>query len=54
MPTKDEAPQAHIGVMLGKFLGFVVRHRGIELNQAKVREIQDMRAPRNLKELRGF
>jgi len=27
------------GVMSGKFLGFVVRHRGIEISQAKVRAI---------------
>jgi len=38
-------------VMLGKFLDFVVRHRGIEIDQAKVRAIQDMPPPKNLKEL---
>jgi len=39
-------------VMLRKFLDFVVQHRGIEINQAKVREIQDMPPPKNLRELR--
>ena len=41
-------------VMLEKFLGLVVRHRSIEIDQAKVREIQNMPTPTNLKELRGL
>jgi len=36
------------GVTSGKFLGFVVQHRGIEIDQVKVRAIQDMPPPRNL------
>ena len=39
------------GVTQGKFLDFIVRHRGIEIDQAKVRAIQDMPPLRNLKEL---
>jgi len=35
----------------GKFLRFVVLHRGIEIDQAKVRAIQGMTPPTNLKEL---
>jgi len=39
------------GVTSGKFPGFVARHRGIEIDQAKVRVVQDMPPPKNLKEL---
>ena len=35
-------------------MGFVIRHRGIEISLSKVREIQDMPPSRNLKELRGL
>jgi len=42
------------GITSSKFLGFVVRHKGIEIDRAKVRAIQDMQPPRNLKELRGL
>ena len=39
------------GVTSGKFLGVIVQHRGIEIDQAKVKAIQDMPEPKNLKEL---
>ena len=42
------------GVASDKFLGFIVRHRGINIDQAKVKAIQDMPEPKNLKELRGL
>jgi len=42
------------GITLGKFLGFIVRHRGIEIDQAKIKAIQEMSAPKNLKELWGL
>ena len=42
------------GVTSGKFLGFVVRHRGIEVDQSKVDAIQKMPEPRNLRELRSL
>jgi len=42
------------GVTSRKFLGFIVRHRGIKIDQAKIKEIQEMPAPKNLKELRGL
>jgi len=42
------------GVTSGKFLGFVVRHQGIKIDQAKVKAIPDMPEPKNLKELRGL
>jgi len=42
------------GVTFGKFLGFVVLHRGSEINQVKIKAIQDMPPPKNLKELQGL
>ncbi|XP_052199521.1 uncharacterized protein LOC127806336 [Diospyros lotus] len=34
------------GVSAGKFLGYIVHHRGIEVNPTKVKAIMDMPAPR--------
>jgi len=42
MPTKGNPRKCSFGVTLGKFLGFVVRRRGIEIDQATVRAIQDI------------
>ncbi|XP_062112479.1 uncharacterized protein LOC133823638 [Humulus lupulus] len=42
------------GVTSGKFLGFIVRHRGIETDPAKIKEILEMPPPRNLRQLRGL
>jgi hypothetical protein len=39
------------GVLSGKLLGFLVSHRGIEANPDKVKAIEEMRPPRNLKEM---
>ena len=39
-------------VQSGLFLGFVVRHRGIEVEPKKIKAILEMPAPRDLKELR--
>jgi len=36
------------GITSSKFLGFVVRHQGIEIDKAKVKEIQDMPEPKHL------
>jgi hypothetical protein len=41
------------GVPSGKLLGFLVSHRGIEANPDKVKAIEEMRPPRNLKEMHG-
>jgi len=30
------------GVTFGKFLGFVVQHRGIKIDQTKIKAIRDM------------
>ena len=38
----------------GKLLGFVVSNRGIEVDPAKVKAIQEMPAPRTEKKVRGF
>ena len=42
------------GVTSGKFLGFIVRHRSIEIDQSKIEAIQKMPEPKNLQELRGL
>jgi hypothetical protein len=39
------------GVPSGKLLGFLVSHRGIEVNPDKVKAIEEMHPPRNLKEM---
>ncbi|KAM0843355.1 hypothetical protein ACQ4PT_057759 [Festuca glaucescens] len=39
------------GVPLGKLLGILVSHRGIEANPDKVKAIKEMQPPRNLKEM---
>ena len=42
------------GVRSGKLLGFVVSDKGIQVDPAKVKAIQEMPAPRTEKEVRGF
>ncbi|XP_012856977.1 PREDICTED: uncharacterized protein LOC105976240 [Erythranthe guttata] len=42
------------GVTSGKFLGFVVRHRGIEIEQAKIDVILKIREPMNIHELKSL
>nr|UYK51750.1 hypothetical protein [Paphiopedilum micranthum] len=42
------------GVTAGKFLGFVVQHRGIEIDPTKITAILDMQPPRSLTQLRSF
>ena len=39
------------GVSSGKFLGFMVSHRGIEVNLDKIQAILNMEPPRNIKEV---
>ncbi|XP_020245255.1 uncharacterized protein LOC109823389 [Asparagus officinalis] len=48
-PTKS-----FIGMASGKFLGFVVTANRIHLDPNKVKAIQELPPPRNLKELRGL
>ena len=42
------------GVSLGKFLGFMVSHRGIEANPNKIQVILDMKPPQNIKEVQSL
>ncbi|XP_028547560.1 uncharacterized protein LOC114578513, partial [Dendrobium catenatum] len=42
------------GVSSGKFLGYVVRHRGIEVDPNKIKAIMEMPPPRNLRQLRSL
>ena len=39
------------GVASGKFLGFMVSHRGIEANAEKIKAILNMKPPQNIKEV---
>jgi len=39
---------------LGKFLSFIVQYPGIEIDQAKIKAIQEMPTLKNLKELQGL
>jgi hypothetical protein len=41
-------------VSSGKFLGFVVRHRGIEIDPDKIKAIVELPPPKNLKQLRSL
>ena len=43
-----------LGVSSGKFLGFIVTSKGIHLDPDKVKAIQSMHPPKDLKELRGL
>ena len=40
------------GVSAGKFLGFIVNHRGIEANPDKIKAVLDMPSPSGIKEVR--
>ena len=42
------------GVTAGKFLGFMVSQRGIEVNPNKIRAIMEMAPPRNKKEVQNL
>ncbi|GAU43712.1 hypothetical protein TSUD_179950 [Trifolium subterraneum] len=42
------------GVRSGKFLGFIVSQKGIEVDPDKVRAIREMPAPQTEKQVRGF
>ena len=54
MSVEDEPTQMCIWSHFWEILGFVVRHKGIEIDQSKIKAIQDMSEPKNLKELRGL
>ena len=41
-------------VVSGKFLGFMVSHKGIEANPEKIKAILDMQPPQNIKEFQSL
>ena len=45
------ASKCSFGVGLGKFLGYVVTHIGIEVNPDKIKTINNLQSPRNPKEV---
>ena len=45
------ASKCSFGVGSGKFLGYMVTHRGIEVNPDQIKAINNMRTPRNPKEV---
>jgi len=51
---KDKPTQVAFGVTFGKFLGIAIHHMRIEIDQSKIKAIQDMHEPKNLNELRGL
>jgi hypothetical protein len=49
--TKLNPDKCVFGVSIGKLLGFLVSHRGIEANQEKIKEIETMRPPARIKDI---
>ena len=45
------ASKCSFGVGSGKFLNYIVTHRGIEVNPDQIRAINNLQSPRNLKEV---
>ena len=45
------ASKCSFRVSLGKFLGFMITHRGIEVNLDLIKAINDLHLPRNPKEV---
>ena len=45
------ASKCSFGVGLGKFLGYMVTHKGIEVNPNQIKAINDLKPPRNAKEV---
>ena len=45
------ASKCSFGVGLGKFLGYMVTHHGIEVNPDQIKAINNLQAPRNPKEV---
>ena len=45
------ASKCSFGVGLGKFLGYMVTHRGIGVNPDQIKAINDLKPPRNPKEV---
>ena len=45
------ASKCSFGIGLGKFLGYMVTHRGIEINPDQIKAINSLKPPRNPKEV---
>ena len=45
------ASKCSFGVGSGKFLGYMVTHRGIEVNPDQIKAINDLKPPQNAKEI---
>ena len=45
------ASKCSFGVGLDKFLGYMVTHKGIEVNSDQIKAINNLRSPRNPKEV---
>ena len=45
------ASKCSFGVGSGKFLGYMVTHRGIEINPNKIKAMNSLQPPRNSKEV---
>ena len=45
------ASKCSFGVGSGKFLGYMVTHKGIEVNPDQIKAINSLQPPRNLKEV---
>ena len=45
------ASKCSFGVSSGKFLGYMITHRGIEVNPKQIKAINSLHPPRNPKEL---
>ena len=51
---KMNPAKSFLGIASDKFLDFVMTSKGIHLDPEKVRAIQEMQPPRNLRELKGL
>ena len=51
---KLNSSKCAFGVSSGKFLGFMVSHRGIEANPDKIQVTLNMEPPRNIKEVQSL
>ena len=45
------ASKCSFGMGSGKFLGYMIMHRGIEVNPDQIKAINDLKLPRNAKEV---
>ncbi|GKV38871.1 hypothetical protein SLEP1_g46730 [Rubroshorea leprosula] len=50
-PNEAESPKVHVRLESGKFLGYVVSKKGIEVNPEKVLAIQQMEPPKTVKDV---